>query len=47
METKIWAHLINAVKIAVQCWSPILIFEQLMQELKDYGNEKNTDIQAR
>lgn len=47
MKTKILVQLINAVKIAVKCLPPILIIEQLMQELKDYGNEKNTDIQAR
>ena len=47
MKAKIWAHLINAVKIAVQCLPPILVIEQLIQEIKDYGNEKRTDIQAR
>jgi hypothetical protein len=47
MKTKLWA-LLNAVKFAVQCWSPILIIEHIQQEIKeDYGNEKRADIQAR
>lgn len=47
METKLRKQLINAVKIVVKYYPPILVFEQLMQEMKDYGNEKRTDIQAR
>ena len=43
MKTKILTQLINAVKIAVKSFPPILIVEHINQEIKDYEPEKRAN----